>query len=168
MNKPDFNLLAEDTYPDGENMCSIKRKAFVTGAAAIWNLQSVVPSSGKSLEECKEIVAAKNQYGSWDDVQRFLSNVTFNPFRLQQLNNEAAELYAKSCTEELRKENEELRRRINELEFPEYPQDQREAVGKILAENITFSPQAGGWVIHGAIDKIIQWASLPSAPIEKT
>lgn len=32
----------------------------------------------------------------------------------------------------------------------------RETVAEIIKNNITFSPQAEGYVIHGAIDKIMQ------------
>jgi len=41
------------------------------------------------------------------------------------------------------------------------PQDSskdREAIAKILSENIHFSGQVDGYVIHGAIDEIIKWA----------
>lgn len=31
----------------------------------------------------------------------------------------------------------------------------REKIAQILAENITFSPQMGGYVVHGAIEKLI-------------
>ena len=33
----------------------------------------------------------------------------------------------------------------------------REEVAQILRDNITFSPQTQAYVIHGAIDKLIEW-----------
>ena len=34
---------------------------------------------------------------------------------------------------------------------------EREEVAKILRDNITFSGQVGDYIIHGAIDKLIEW-----------
>ena len=36
-------------------------------------------------------------------------------------------------------------------------QENHEAIGKILPDNITFEPQVDGYVIHGAIEKIIEY-----------
>lgn len=38
-------------------------------------------------------------------------------------------------------------------------ENDREHIAQILRDNITFSGQVGDYVIHGAIDKIIQWAN---------
>lgn len=38
----------------------------------------------------------------------------------------------------------------------------REQVAKILQENITFSGQLGDYVIHGAIEKLLEWRKLYS------
>ena len=36
-------------------------------------------------------------------------------------------------------------------------EESREEVAQILRDNITFSPQIGDYVIHGAIEKLIEW-----------
>ena len=36
-------------------------------------------------------------------------------------------------------------------------EESREEVAQILRDNITFSPQTQAYVIHGAIDKLIEW-----------
>ena len=38
-------------------------------------------------------------------------------------------------------------------------EEEREQLASILRDNITFSGQVGGYVIHGAIEKIIEWAN---------
>lgn len=36
-------------------------------------------------------------------------------------------------------------------------EESREEVAQILRDNITFSPQIGNYVIHGAIEKLLEW-----------
>ena len=41
---------------------------------------------------------------------------------------------------------------------PKVVKSDKEIIGQILRDNITFAPQVDNYVIHGAIDKIMDWS----------
>jgi hypothetical protein len=90
------NTVVKGYEGDGMEQMNTRDHIFykVCSTALIERAESTPLEPVKSLQECKEETAVRNQYGCWDDAERFLLSMTYNPFRLQQLNDEVAELYA--------------------------------------------------------------------------
>lgn len=115
MNKPDFEKLSEvlvSLTECDEGQKTIYQDGVIAGCEKIWN-DYVVPSSGKSLEECRNEIARQFSYESFNIMVVMLGEHQIKHAKDSQLfvcMHSAAELYASSRTESLQKEIEELRK----------------------------------------------------------